>query len=202
MKKYRTLKPCLDCGKPFYGSAGMMYCDACRTKRKRNVIRTRICKECGTEFEGGPRARRCPECAEYARTHHKREKTKRPLGSIDKCEYCGAEYRVNSGRQKYCSEECQKKAVMEWQKKQKRGYAKESGQEEKKRERREKKTKICIYCMREFKNGTSSNVCSEYCREKQRRITHERCCRKTGRPDVYEREIEEREKYRKAREKE
>lgn len=53
----RTLKKCLDCGTAFYGGGpDKLYCDECVKKRKSNVIRIRICKMCGAEFPGGPRA--------------------------------------------------------------------------------------------------------------------------------------------------
>jgi len=70
------------------------------------AIYDRICRTCGTNFKGGPRAWYCPDC------RHEREKerarkykqgpAKRPIGSIDICENCGEEYKVASGLQKYC----------------------------------------------------------------------------------------------------
>ena len=38
--------------------------------------------------------------------------TRRPLGSVDKCQWCGAEYTVVSGNQKYCSDKCRRKDKM------------------------------------------------------------------------------------------
>ncbi len=70
------------------------------------IYDNRVCRECGITFSGGPRAWYCPECrAERQRRRqriYKAEHSKRPLGSTDLCENCGAEYIVESGMQKYC----------------------------------------------------------------------------------------------------
>lgn len=109
----RTKRACQVCGKPFYGSTDCHYCPECaKIKRSDTVVKIRVCKDCGVEFFGGPRARRCPDCAYIAQQEtsrrHKKSGSKRPLGSIDKCVICGAEYIVVSGRQKYCSDYCRK----------------------------------------------------------------------------------------------
>lgn len=73
-----------------------------------NVVRPRICRQCGATFDGGPRAWYCPACRELrkreALTKYRKKgrKADRPLGSVDKCVRCGAEYVVKSARQKYC----------------------------------------------------------------------------------------------------
>lgn len=64
------------------------------------TLRTRVCKQCGSEFSGGPRAWYCPDCRhERQREQARRFREKkakglvdRPLGSLDKCEVCGREY--------------------------------------------------------------------------------------------------------------
>ena len=134
--KHKTIKACQDCGKEFQGAPDTHYCPDCAKKRKSNVIRIRVCMDCGAEFPGGPRARRCAACAELARRTYKQGKTIRPLGSTDQCKWCGKDYTVESGRQKYCSPECMKKAVSEWHRERKKGYHIESGQDVKKHERR------------------------------------------------------------------
>lgn len=167
----RTKKACQVCGKPFYGSKDCFYCPKCaRLKKSDTVVRIRSCQDCGSEFFGGPRARRCPDCADYAKTHYKRKPVKRSLGSIDKCVVCGKEYSVVSGRQKYCSDACQRVGVLEWQRQHKKGYHKQSGQDAKKQERREQKQKICIYCLRTFMSNTSTNLCSDFCRTEQKKL--------------------------------
>lgn len=72
------------------------------------VVKPRTCRQCGTVFDGGPRAWYCPECRETrqreadARYRSKGRKADRPIGSMDRCSRCGAEYVVKSARQKYC----------------------------------------------------------------------------------------------------
>lgn len=138
------------------------------------VIKTRICQDCGAEFSGGPRAKRCPSCAEKARhetnKRHRAKGTNRPIGSIDKCQWCGQEYTVASSRQKYCSEKCQRLAVLAWQRDHKKGYNKSSGQEAKKQHRRDDAKRICIYCGQAFSSKTSTNLCSDYCRSEHKKI--------------------------------
>lgn len=171
----RTNRACQVCGKPFYGSSDCFYCLECAEKKKSDaVMRIRTCQDCGIEFFGGPRAKRCPECAYLASKEdwkrHKKSGTARPIGSVDKCVICGSEYIVNSGRQKYCSDKCQRIGVLEWQREHKRGYGKASGQDEKRKERREAKKKICVYCMRSFYSDRPTNTCSDYCRSEQRKL--------------------------------
>lgn len=137
----RTKRACQVCGKPFYGGSDCYYCPECaRVKKLDTVIRIRTCKDCGIEFYGGPRARRCPDCAYKAAQEtsrrHKKTGTARPLGSLDKCAICEKEYIIKSGRQKYCSDICMRKAILEWQREHKKGYNKTSGQDIKKMERR------------------------------------------------------------------
>ena len=171
----RTMRACQVCGKPFYGDTDYHYCPSCaRLKKLANVIKIRICEDCGTEFYGGPRAKRCPDCAYKAQQEtnrrHKKNGTKRPLGSIDNCQWCGANYTVVSGRQKYCPK-CRREAVLAWQREHKKGYSKASGQDIKKQKRRKQAQKICVYCLRTFMSNTSTNVCSDYCRVEQKKLT-------------------------------
>ena len=172
----KTNRACQVCGKPFYGSTDHHYCPECaRVKKLDAVVKIRTCQDCGIEFYGGPRARHCPDCAYKAQKEtsrrHKKTGTKRPLGSIDKCAVCGKEYIVVSGRQKYCSDVCQRKGVLEWQREHKRGYSKASGQDIKKMERRKQAQKICVYCLRHFASNKPTNTCSDYCHKEQAKIT-------------------------------
>lgn len=171
----RTKRACKVCGRPFCGSTDCYYCPDCaKIKKSDTVVRIRICQDCGIEFYGGPRARRCMNCAHKAQREtsrrHKKLGTKRLLGSVDKCLVCGAEYTVVSGRQKYCSDDCQRVALLAWQREHKKGYDKWSGQDAKKQERREDAKKICVYCLRVFATHTSSNFCSDYCRNEQKKL--------------------------------
>lgn len=172
----RTKRACQVCGKPFYGSTDCYYCPDCaKTKKLDTVVKIRTCQDCGIEFYGGPRARRCPGCAykaqQEASKEHKKTGAKRPLGSVDKCVICGKEYTVVSGRQKYCSDACQRKGVLAWQREHKRGYNKASGQDVKKIERRKQAQKICVYCLRTFASDKPTNLCSDYCHREQTKLT-------------------------------
>lgn len=197
----RTKRACQVCGEPFYGSTDYHYCPACaRIKKLDTVVKIRTCQDCGIEFYGGPRARRCPDCAYKAQQEtsrrHKKTGTKRPLGSVDKCQWCGEEYTVTSGRQKYCPK-CKYEAVLVWQREHKRGYSKTSGQDVKKMERRKQAQKVCVYCLRIFSSDTSTNLCSDYCRREQTRINQCVADIKRGYKRSYDKYIDKRDKYRK-----
>lgn len=138
-------------------------------------IRPRTCRQCGIAFEGGPRAWYCPQCRE----RRYRERTaayrkngfRRHLGSIDSCVRCGKEYIVKSGQQRYCSE-CSKEAVMEIDKEQglEWYYKNAASYNPVRKERRRKKTEICVVCGREFASqGTSRKICSEECHKIRKR---------------------------------
>lgn len=68
----------------------------------------RICRQCGINFLGGPRAWYCPNCrAERKREANARflakgRRADRPLGSIDQCVICNGDYIVNASPQRYC----------------------------------------------------------------------------------------------------
>ena len=197
----RTKRACQVCGKPFYGSQDCHYCPECARSQKLNtVVKIRTCQDCGVEFFGGPRARRCPECAYKAQKEsnkqHKRSGPMRPLGSIDKCAICGSEYTVVSGRQKYCSDACQRKCTLEWQREHKRGYDKKSGQDVKKSQRRKQAQKICVYCLRTFSSDKPTNLCSDYCRREQEKIIQCVSDINRGYKRDYDKYINKRNKYR------
>lgn len=197
----RTKKSCQVCGKPFYGPNDYFYCPECaREKKIETVVRIRTCQDCGVEFFGGPRARRCPDCASKAKAEtskqHRMHGTRRPLGSIDKCQWCGAEYTVICGRQKYCSDKCQKEAVLEWQREHKKSYSKTSRQYIKQQERRKQAKKICVYCGRIFTSDKPTNICSEYCRKEQRKITQCIADIKRGYNRDMQKYIDKRDEYR------
>lgn len=196
----RTMKVCQVCGQPFYGSTDHNYCPTCAgAKKSGTAVRIRTCQACGAEFYGGPRAKRCPDCAYKARQEiskrHKKSGTKRPLGSIDKCQWCDTEYTVVSGRQKYCPK-CQHEAVLAWQREHKRGYAKASGQDVKKMARRSQTKKVCVYCLRTFTSSTSTNTCSDYCRREQKKLIDCQADIKRGRTRDIKKYEDKRNKYR------
>ena len=108
-------RKCLQCGAEFEGRSDTTLCSSCAAKSKMsNIMRERICQQCGCTFTGGPRAWYCPNCRadrrKAASRRHKRNGTKRPIGSTDICQVCGKEYVVTSARCKYCPD-CAKDAV-------------------------------------------------------------------------------------------
>lgn len=198
----KTKRACQVCGKPFYGGQDCFYCPECASVKKLDaVVKIRACQDCGVEFYGGPRARRCPDCAYKAQQEtsrrHKKTGTMRPLGSIDKCAICGAKYVVVSGRQKYCSDACQRKGVLEWQREHKKGYSKASGQYAKMQERRKGAQKVCVYCLRLFVSDKPTNTCSDYCRKEQQKIAQCTADIKRGYNRDYDGYITRRNQYRK-----
>lgn len=199
----KTKRACQVCGKPFYGSTDHHYCPLCaKVKKLDTFVKIRTCQDCKVEFYGGPRSKRCPDCAYKAKQEtgkrHKKTGAKRPLGSIDKCVICGAEYTVVSGRQKYCSDACQRKGVLEWKRVHKRGYDKASGQDIKKIDRRKQTQKICVYCLRPFASDKPTNTCSDYCRKEQSKITQCVADIKRGYKRNLDKYIKVREDYRRA----
>ena len=73
------------------------------------VVKMRICRECGTEFNGGPRAWYCPECRKIRiASQHKEFKARKksgkvqPLGTLIKCVDCGKEFIKNGGLHQRC----------------------------------------------------------------------------------------------------
>lgn len=173
--KHRTVKICQTCGKSFSAPDEHFYCPECAIEKKMDtVIRIRECVDCGIKFYGGPRAQRCPDCAYKRRRQTDKEWRQRggatrSLGSIDKCQRCGAEYIVKSGRAKYC-DACKRVAELEWQREHKAEYNTRTKQHAKRAERRTQQEKECIYCLRKFKSNIATNVCSDYCRAEQKRL--------------------------------
>lgn len=197
----RMKKACQVCGKPFYGGSDCFYCPECaRVKKLDTVVKIRTCQDCGIEFFGGPRAKHCPDCAYKAQQEtvrrHKKTGTKRPIGSIDKCAICGKEYIVKSGRQKYCSDICMRKGVLAWQREHKKGYAKASGQDAKKMERRKEAQKICVYCLHTFNSNSQTNFCSDDCRKRQKRLVHDIWLQSHGRTNLADKYLKIRDEYR------
>lgn len=136
------------------------------------MIQDRICRECGADFKGGPRAYYCPSCRIERRKQNAREFRRRkrsgevrPLGSKDKCERCGAEYTVQAGAQRFCPE-CQPIHAAEYD----RVTSLEFYNQHKDRInpprklKRRKRSNICVWCGNEFEPVNGSTTCSDECR--------------------------------------
>lgn len=173
---------CKYCGREYEGDSGSTACPECVAERKKTTIRERVCRQCGRTFPGGPRAWYCPECrAERSREamkRHKRNGTVRPLGSTDWCEVCGAEYVVNSARQRYCPK-CAEAAVRKKDRQQSIEWNKANITAEQRKEERKNATAMipCAVCGKLFRPQYNAKTCSvECCIEavKQRQTQYEK----------------------------
>lgn len=198
----RTLRTCSRCGKVFQGDVDSIMCQECaKESRQKSTIRDRICIDCGRSFPGGPRARRCPDCRavrkkEMDRLRRQSGGPKRKLGSVDICQRCGKEYIVEGGRQRYCPG-CQRDAALEWQRGRKAAYNKRPEVEQKRKERRKKRMKACVYCLRPFWSSAATNLCSDYCRAEAERISQCQADKKRGQGRNLQKLLDRREEYRK-----
>ena len=82
--------------KEYEGIGDTRYCPECTAEQRKNVMRIRICKDCGREFIGAPKAGRCADCARMARNEtmkrYKHNKNRKSVGSEGICEICGATF--------------------------------------------------------------------------------------------------------------
>ena len=169
-----------------------------------STLRKRVCRQCGIEFTGGPRAWYCPACRmerqkEQARRCRQRtlKGQTRRIGSIDKCEVCGKDYIVNSARQRYCPD-CAPERIREVDREQSRGWLKRAvdkhGEEyfqdvlRRKREswhRKNAREIICPMCGSLFvPNSTNKKTCSDKCRSAALRYSYSRYAYKAGRVKI------------------
>lgn len=161
------LKKCAKCGKLFNTAKNeQTLCDECVATAKSTTIRPRTCRECGTTFDGGPRAWYCPEC----RKIREKESTKRyrdngptrPLGSIDHCIVCGKEYVVKSGLQHYCPD-CAGEAVRQLDREASKKWNAENNFYQQRSQKPRSGQKICVICGKPVPPGTPRVTCSEEC---------------------------------------
>ena len=139
---------------------------------------TTHCIDCGIEINRPIKCIRCEKCQREInriRTNiRNRRGAVRPLGSIDECKYCGKEYVVKSGTQKYCKD-CAKQAIRESVNASKRAYAaKDRADPEKYAEiRRGRQSlgidRVCPICGKPFKTKTIAVYCSDECRKEGKR---------------------------------
>lgn len=135
-------------------------------------LRQRTCRTCGKTFWGGPRAWYCPICREERqrlqsaafKARQSAGKT-RPLGSIDTCCRCGAEYVVNGGNQRYCPA-CAPEAVRQADRAQGLDYyrANRESINPERNARRRKPDRVCAICGAEYTAYGKSKFCSAECR--------------------------------------
>lgn len=170
-------KICKYCGNTYDGDPGSSACPDCVAARKKSTLLPRTCRQCGKTFPGGPRAWYCPDCRverrKDATARYRRSGPSRPIGSTDICEVCGAEYVVNSARQRYCPK-CAPVRYREIDRQQsKRWNAENTTPEGRKAVRKAASAPIaCVVCGKLFVPTNASITCSPECR----RINHDRNC--------------------------
>ena len=143
-------------------------------------MRKRICRNCGTEFIGGPRAWYCPECRSKRKKeqvkHYRKHGFNRHLGDVDICQKCGKEYIITGGLQKYCPD-CKDAAIAEIDSQQGSAYysAHKDSINPIRYESRKVKTKICYVCGKSFDpKGRPVKTCSEECAKRLSRWVQRR----------------------------
>lgn len=153
---------CERCGAAFEGSGERRFCDACLKKIRTEQTHAckRTCAICGQEFVGGLRAKYCNNCRIIAQREQQRQYKRmgaaRPLGSIDHCAKCGAEYNVESGTQKYCKA-CAETAVRDNIRRRRRDYNKTYDMPHVKPKR------YCVICGKEITTPKNTITCSAEC---------------------------------------
>ena len=177
---------CKHCGLVFEtDKRGAYLCPACALKsRRESVLRERTCIDCGAKFVGYPKSKRCPECRDKINAkrdaEYKKRGAKRKLGTIDKCQRCGAEYIVNSGAQRYCPA-CAESAHEENVKAHKREYMRDHAEEfAPKKAKNRSYNKVCVVCGKIFDAETTTVTCSSACAEKWKRYNQSKIDYKRG----------------------
>lgn len=198
--RYMRLSMCPVCGKLFERkNKDSLYCEDCARKIKSNIVRKKICQDCGCEFYGYPRSKRCVSCErEEEKKRRKRYREKgaaRKIGSSAICEKCGKTYIVRSGIQKYCPD-CAREASLEQQRTHKRETVNKEEYNAKRRERRKQKNLVCNYCLRKFDSDTPKAYCSDYCRKEQNKISMCMSDIRRGKERDIQKYLDKRERYR------
>ena len=165
-------KKCKKCGTVFNtDKTGAYLCPECSRQAKLDsVCRERVCIDCGAAFIGYPKSKRCQDCQAAVNRErqrmNKRAGPKRPLGSTDLCEACGAEYVVESGRQRYCKK-CAKDVTANNIRAAKRIYQSEYSTPERlaQKEANRSYNKVCPVCGNTFDTGRPDVYCSDECRK-------------------------------------
>lgn len=190
----KTNAVCVICGKPLPARRWRYCSESCLKEASRKLSREsrpnkerpypqwiteHTCLDCGKVFVGGIKSKRCRDCqAERDRqsnlAHKQRAKAglTRKLGSAATCETCGAEYIVNSGRQRYCpacAEASTKQSISahkkEW------NYEHHASTVEKREAYNAGKRRIksvvhtCPVCGTQFDAPTGRKYCSDACRK-------------------------------------
>ena len=149
--------------------------------------------DCGVSFLGYPKSKRCPDCQRRIKrareAAHKRNGAARPLGSIDRCQCCGAEYVVQGSLQKYCKA-CSDAAVSQNVRQNKRLYMQQHAEDFAPAKAANRTcNKICVVCGKVFDTDSQTVTCSPGCaaalkRVRQAQTDYRRGHRLTPPPDL------------------
>lgn len=184
------MRACVICGQPLPPKARKYCSEACRREAERRrsregkprphptPFRWSVCSDCGREFYGHIKSKRCPECqeAQNRRNHaaykaRKRAGHVRTLGSTDYCVVCGKPYTVESGKQKYCPD-CKEQATHDAIRQDRREYMADKRQDAEENEKLKARKRVvpvqraCRQCGKTFSVVGSAQFCSEVCRER------------------------------------
>ncbi|MDL2302609.1 hypothetical protein LJC58_09715 [Lachnospiraceae bacterium OttesenSCG-928-D06] len=141
---------------------------------------SRTCRQCATEFLGGPRAWYCLACRDERlkerRKKYQKNGFERHIGDSDKCIKCGETYIIIGGLQRYC-EKCASDVIKEIDRKQ--GLEWYHNNSEKynpnRNESRRKRKMVCMICGREYPcDGTCRKTCSPECNKIRRQENQHR----------------------------
>lgn len=180
-------KACKNCGAVFEtDKRGAYLCPDCAAEsRRKSVYRTRVCIDCGAEFMGFPKSKRCPECQDLVNRNRdaafKRNGPARPIGSTDLCEKCGEPYIVGSGNQRYCKNcaaESVKSNVLRHKREYQVQYISEHTEE---RAANRSFNKVCVVCGKVFDTDLPTVTCSPECDRIRRKLQQEKTDLKRGR---------------------
>lgn len=214
-KESRSIKRCPVCGEEYRRKGtDTYYCEICAKEvKQKSTVRVRVCRTCGAAFSGGPRASYCPVCREerkkedrkkYKERQKNNPSSVRKIGSIQKCESCRNEYVLASGRQKYCYD-CQRQALLDWQKEHKKKIEYHRTEERKKYrdDMRKNRFKICAYCGKDFTTTSNTNACSDDCKKMLKKINQAKTDWERGKRSLksYTKLLEEKERICKESEK-
>lgn len=134
------------------------------------AIYDRVCRMCGMEFKGGPRAWYCPDCRKIREKEraakYRKHGFERKIGDTDYCRHCGKPYIIKNGLQRYCPE-CGQENQKLVDRRQSLAYYKINKEviNPKRAEKRRVDDRICVVCGKLFHPMAQQKVCGEECRK-------------------------------------
>lgn len=184
---------CAICGKPLPARRWKYCSDQCSKEAHRTLSRgherkdrkypqwitEHTCLDCGKVFVGSIKSKRCPDCQadrdrknNLACFYRAKAGLTRKLGSTGICVTCGAEYIVNSGRQRYCpacAEASTKQSISAHKKVWNYEHHASTPEKRETYNAGKRRTKpvvhTCPVCGTQFDAATGRKYCSDACRK-------------------------------------